>query len=148
MSAISDNIGLTLPEYGDNLDPGVFYENFTIIDSKIHSLEETATIKLNDGEMSRTNEYWDVRPVYVNVIDFGALPNNGTKKVAFDMTNVKDIISITGVTSKENNSSVLTIPYSTAINVSIDKGYLCVKTNGDRRSYTKTYIMVKYIAKA
>lgn len=104
---------------------------------------------LNAGVEYRTTERWYSYPVYVKMIDMGALPNNSTKTVyVSDHANGGRIISATGF----ENASGQRIPtacfgssLSLTVGITFSVFSLSLTTNFDGSAYTQAFITAKYI---
>lgn len=81
------------PDVGLNLDDVVYSDDPTeeigsIIDPSSYSLDE-----------KWTGGYWiDGKKIYKKTINFGALPNNTTKNVAHNISNLENVIEVKGWT--------------------------------------------------
>jgi hypothetical protein len=93
-----------------------------------------------------TNKVWiDGRPIYRKVINFGALPNTGTKRVSTGLTNVTYI----HMDSLAENSTgvVITIPDTGVIisRILINSDHeIEINVQGDRSDYI-AYIILEYV---
>ncbi|HUS87866.1 MAG TPA: hypothetical protein VMW91_00610 [Desulfosporosinus sp.] len=93
------------------------------------------------------------RDVYRTVIDFGALPNTGTKTVAHNITNINTQFSITrlyGATSDTTSFEYRSLPWAAnpstnTIELSMDATNIIVKTFIDLTRFNKTYVVVEYM---
>ena len=99
------------------------------------------------GVEYRTTERYNGKPVYVKLVDFGALPNAGLKQVAHGVNNVSFAVvdlsrSIAG--SSYNNL----FPLNTNISgVDLSDGYINIRTLIDLSSYN-AIICLKYAKNA
>lgn len=87
------------------------------------------------------------KPVYEKVVDFGALPNNTSKSVAHNISNIDNIISING--SASTGSYWKPIPFgpgsvSWMIETSVNTTNVIIETNQNWSEYTKTYVTLRY----
>lgn len=87
------------------------------------------------------------KPVYEKVVDFGALPNNTSKSVAHNISNIDKIISING--SASTGSYWKPIPFgpgsvSWMIETSVNTTNVIIETNQNWSEYTKTYVTLRY----
>jgi hypothetical protein len=92
-----------------------------------------------------------LRPVFRKVINFGALPNTGSKSVAHGIT-ITPSFSFTRIyaTATNPNTSFIPIPYASPILVnnielSVDLTNVTITTGSDRTAYTLTYVVLEYI---
>lgn len=95
----------------------------------------------------KTNKVWiDGSPIYRKVINFGNLPNNSTKRVSHNISNLGRIIRFDAISSYQ--TTILPIPYvsdTTAydINIYFTDTEIDIATYFDRSSYT-AYIVLEY----
>ena len=87
------------------------------------------------------------KPVYEKVVDFGALPNNTSKSVAHNISNIDKIISING--SASTGSYWKPIPFgpgsvSWMIETSVNTTNVIIETNQNWSEYNKTYVTLRY----
>ena len=103
-----------------------------------YSLEEQVIGKWVDG-----------KPVYQKTIACGTLPNNTTKTVSHNISNIDYIIKWTGSAS-DSTGIHIKFPYINILtlgkscNVWIDKTAIGIETASDLRNYTKSYITLQY----
>lgn len=95
----------------------------------------------------KTGGTWiDGKPIYRKVVDFGALPNATTKKVAHGVSNIGDITHIYGVA---HSSAKMTIPLPYARGIPIilyatqDDVAIEIST-GDYVEFTRSEITIEY----
>jgi len=108
-----------------------------------------------------------LRQVFIKVINFGALPNTGTKKIAHGISiRTKTVspgppplttesgytfIDIYGTASDTTGANYIHLPYAstTALNqnvsLDVDATDVIVTTGTNRSNYDTTYIILKYI---
>ena len=100
------------------------------------------------GVEYRTTERYLEKPVYVKLVDCGALPNSASKSISIsDDTAVKCFDVVTGT-----NSSGMVIPtacfgginLNREVAITANSNSIYIVTNFDGSSYTKTYVLVKY----
>lgn len=91
-------------------------------------------------------EWIDGKPLYKKVVDFGALPNNTTKSVAHNISNLKRAVKLEGFAGSSQNSGGITLPHATSSPVAlyIDNTNVNVLTTNDKSAYTETYIYIYY----
>lgn len=95
------------------------------------------------------------RPMFRTVVDFGALPNNGTKTVPHGITTTQDysIIKLQGGATEPGVSTINSalaipmdgIPNNERVSLEIDATDVIIKTSMDRSNYTRTFIVIEYI---
>lgn len=122
-------------------------------DSGLYDEEEVVTGKQFLPTYSTTTAgNLNYRNVYRKVVDFGALPNSGTKNVAHGINFTSDFSLVTtygGAT--DPTTSFLPIPYTDvnalANNISLQIGptNVTIQTGVNRSNYTRTFIIVEYI---
>lgn len=95
-------------------------------------------------------QWVDGSPIYQKTIDIGALPNNTTKDVSHDISNLKVIISIDGYATdtSSNKSNCTPLPYSAvtssdSIAVWEYEGNLKIRTGINYSAYSG-YVTLKY----
>ena len=96
----------------------------------------------------RTTERYLGKPVYVKLVDCGALPNSASKSISISNdTAVKCFDVVTGT-----NSSGMVLPTACFGGTNLDRevaitsngSSILIVTNFDGSSYTNTYVLVKY----
>jgi hypothetical protein len=93
------------------------------------------------------------RQVYRKVIDFGVLPNTGTKSVAhgIDMSAAPTQFTFTrmyATASDTTNQDFIPIPYAAAsgtISLSADDTNVYITTTSNRSSFDTTYVVLEYL---
>jgi hypothetical protein len=92
------------------------------------------------------------RQVFRYVVNFGALPNTGSKSVAHDLTITTDFTftRIYGCSSDTTNRSYLPIPFASPtlvenIKLSVDATNVTIVTGSNRSAYTTTYVVLEYL---
>ena len=100
------------------------------------------------GVEYRTTERWNGEPVYTMAINFGALPNSGTRSVESVVNADAEDIRIDGITKSGNTSKTLwsVIDDAQAYANHTSKGFVALKTSADRSDYTATVIL-KYVVR-
>lgn len=100
------------------------------------------------GVEYRTTERYLGKPVYVKLVDCGALPNSASKSISIsDDTTVRCFDIVTGT-----NSSGMVLPTACFGGLNLDRevaitsngSSILIVTNFDGSSYTNTYVLVKY----
>jgi hypothetical protein len=93
------------------------------------------------------------RQVLRKVVDFGALPNAGTKSVphGITVTNNFTLVSLTAGATDPTGLSALPLPYANpaALNLSIslamDATNINIVTGVNRSNYTRCYVIIEYL---
>ena len=114
-----------------------------ISDTNLNSIQEISVYSTNEMEIG----LWiDGKPLYRKVISFGALPNNTTKSMAHNISNLKRVVKLEGFAGSSQNLGGITLPHatSTPIALYVDNTNVNVKTNNNATAYTKAYIYVYY----
>ena len=117
-------------------------------DNVINTLNEQRSYSTEEHLTGR--KWIDGKPTYEKTIDCGALPNNGSKGVDFNITNLDKVVKYRGTT--KNNNYTFEIPYVSGgglanciemhINYSTQK--ITITTGTDRSSFTETYAILEY----
>jgi hypothetical protein len=91
------------------------------------------------------------RQVYRKVINFGALPNTGTKSVAHGIT-ITSSVTFTRIyaTATQPSTSFIPIPYASPtlannIELNVDATNVNITTGSNRSAYTVTYVVLEWI---
>ncbi len=102
-----------------------------------------------------TNANLEYRPMFRTVVDFGALPNNGTKTVPHGITTTQDysIIKLQGGATEPGVSTINSalplpmdgIPNNERVSLQIDATNVIIRTSMNRTNYTRTFIVIEYI---
>lgn len=131
--ATSDISNIQL-ELGSEATSFTSYKEFE--NNEIYSLAET-----------RCGVWVDGKPLYRKVIDIGALPNNTTKYINHNISNIDIITNYYGVCKSSNNIH-FKLPYTSvtttgSIQVYCTNTQIAVQTDVDRSSYSG-YIVIEY----
>lgn len=91
------------------------------------------------------------RTVFRKVVDFGSLPNTGTKSVAHGIV-FGSTYSVTKIYGASTNpsTSFIPLPYASPtlannISLNLDGTNVNVTTGSNRTAYTRTFIIIEYI---
>ena len=137
----------------------VYQSLYFYVSGKIHKMErvhssgtwypwEWVNPPMKLGVEYRTTERHLGNPVYVKLVDCGALPNSASKSISISNdTAVKCFDVVTGT-----NSSGMVLPTACFGGTNLDRevaitsngSSILIVTNFDGSSYTKTYVLVKY----
>lgn len=92
------------------------------------------------------------RPTYRKVINFGALPNAGTKSVAHNIpiTSGYTFTHIYGAASDTTGNNYIPLPYASPtlvnnIELNVDATNINIITGSNRSNFTVTYVIVEYL---
>lgn len=122
-------------------------------DSGYYVLEEFVNGQLffpNPALTSATSQTPQYRQVFRSLVNFGVLPNTGTKSVAHNLV-ITSGFSFTRIyaTATEPSTSFIPIPYASTtgdnIEISVDATNVTITTLSDRTNYTTTYVVLEYI---
>lgn len=90
------------------------------------------------------------KPLYRKVVSFGTLPNNNTKTVAHNISNIGIVTSIKGIGINTISHLYYVIPATSVdalgnqIQIYCDNTDIYIKTGIDRSSITESYIILEY----
>ena len=102
------------------------------------------------SEEERVIGTWiDGKPLYRKVINFGALPNNTTKTIAHNISNVDMVIGISGVAFVNGLFYPLPLQYRGVdstynVEINVSKAAVIMSSNTDR-SNLSAYVVLEYI---
>lgn len=113
-------------------------ERFDKVEENINELEKR---DIYSTEEQVIGKWIDGKPLYSKVIDIGELPNATTKNVAFNISNLKNIIKMEGYARGSNYW--LPIPYSNYITIMCNSSVIGITTTTDRSSCTG-YVTLYY----
>lgn len=120
----------------------------TVEDNNMHPVTSNAvaeSISYFTTEQATGGKWIDGKPIYRKVIDFGALPNNTTKSVAHNITNLDKIVNLVGYAV--SGTVTLVIPFVSLTNLAscisnaVNGDNLTVTTGTDRSSFTAKVII-------
>jgi hypothetical protein len=106
----------------------------------------------NPSLTSVTTQAPTFRPVFRKVINFGALPNTGTKSVAHGIT-ITSTFSFTRIyatASDQSGMNYIPIPYASPvlvnnIELNVDATNVNITTGSNRSNFTICYVILEYI---
>ena len=118
-------------------------ETTPISDTNLNSIQEISVYSTNELEIGK---WIDGKPLYRKAISFGALPNNTTKSMAHNISNLKRVVKLEGFAGSSQNLGGITLPHATGTPIALyaDNTNVNVKTNNDATAYTEAYIYVYY----
>lgn len=137
---IMDGKNATVGDIEDDFYPGCYYR---FVDDE----KEWVNPPMIKGEEYRTTERFGGSPVYTQVIDFGALPSNSTKKLSIGISSDK-VISVEALICSDKYATML--PYLNSSKTLAARYYIdrvcdfVVNTYEDASAYSAT-ITLKYI---
>lgn len=107
-----------------------------------------------------SGQYPILRQVFRKVIDFGALPNNGTTSVAHNITTMPvdgatnypgfTFTRIYAAASDTTNEDYIMLPYvagsnGTAVSLDVDNTNVIITTTDNKSVFNVTYVVLEYI---
>lgn len=99
------------------------------------------------------NDLNNLRPIYRQVVIFGALPNSSTKSVAHNIPNLGTTWSLVRLDccSTQPNTTAIHIPgfdpsdITKPINIWLDPTNINIQTTSNMSAYTITWVIIEYI---
>jgi hypothetical protein len=93
------------------------------------------------------------RQVFRMVVDFGALPNTGTKSVAHGIFNVTSDFTFTRIYATASDTTGLTyipIPFASSVDaeeikIDVNATNVNITTGSNRTNYNVTYVILEYL---
>ena len=122
------------------------------LDDDTTTVEEALKVKYSTSERE-IGEWIDGSILYEKTISCGAMPNNDTKNVPHNISNISLIVDVRGTTSMSNGTTA-PLPYSHIADVKNQMGLAADKTNivlsagSNRTAYTTTYVTLRYTKSA
>ncbi len=91
----------------------------------------------------------DGKPIYRKVVNTGTLPNNTTKDVLHNISNLKRAIQVKGYAYRSSDNFTLPLPTasptaSASILTGVYGNYVRITTGTDRSGFTESYVAVDY----
>ena len=107
----------------------------------------------NPATVNNTDIQPELRNVFRTVVNFGALPNTGTKSVAHNImiTNTFSFTRIYAAASDQTGLTYIPIPYASVtaiadnIELYVDSTNVNIITGSNRSNYTLCYVVLEYI---
>ncbi len=110
----------------------------------MRNLEENYTTT----EVDTGKKWVDGKTIYRKILNFGTLPNAGTKTVAHGITGLDFLITLIGAATNAARTAQLPLPYVSEgtfqINSFVSGSNIQVQTYQDRTSYTVCYFVMEY----
>lgn len=118
------------------------------VDFKNITIQGTDRFEYSEEEKIVGN-WIDGKPLYRKVINFGALPNNTTKTIAHNISNVDMVIGISGVAFVNGLFYPLPLQYRGVdstynVEINVSKADVIMSSNTDR-SNLSAYVVLEYI---
>lgn len=123
----------------------------TVEDNNMHPVTSNAvaeSISYSETEQATGGKWIDGKPIYRKVIDTGALPNNTTKAVAHNISNLELPIHVFGV--GYGPGDFMPLPYissnnaASSVQIYLNSTNITIITGTDRTNYSKSYIVLEY----
>lgn len=97
-----------------------------------------------------TGKIWiNGKKIYRKVINCGALPNNSTKTIPINITDIDEITNLIAIASSKTYSLTISLPFcdinGTAMAVHRRKNEIVLATNLDASIYTESFVVLEYI---
>lgn len=119
----------------------------SVVNNNANILQGETTYSLNEID---TGKIWiDGSTIYRKVIDCGTLPNNTTKNVTHNISNLSNVIFANGVSYSSTTGNYFPIPYSAEtlqaqVKMWVTNTDVYLQTLADRTGYSQTYIVLEY----
>ena len=145
---------MTKIEFLDNNEPPLSADNLNaiqtntenaigVVQDKVDSLEPLLISSLSEQVVG---EWIDGKPLYRKVINFGAGPNNTTRSVAHNITNLKKIIHLSGFGQSTLNNGGITLPHASPSPIALyaDNTNVTLNSQQNATAYNPCYIWIEY----
>lgn len=115
-------------------------------DNVINTLNEQRSYSTEEHLTGR--KWIDGKPTYEKTIDLGALPNNTSKSVAHNISNLSHVVNVHGI-AENSSSQALPLPYVYPPNVNYNVGIfrnganITAETRADVSAYS-AYVTIEY----
>lgn len=114
----------------------------------IQDAEAQKNLVYSQNETDTGMIWFDGKKIYRKVIDCGALPNNSTKNVPMNVTNLNQITDLTVTTTNPVENVTIQLPFAN-IGKNCIEAYrrgdnISLITNADWSAYTKTFAILEY----
>ena len=114
----------------------------------IQDAEAQKNLVYSQNEIDTGKIWIDGKKIYRKVINCGTLPNNTSKEVPINITNINEVVSVKGITFLSNEDAFLPLPYSLDktghIGLAATKTYIFIITYADRTNCINTYAILEY----
>jgi hypothetical protein len=96
-----------------------------------------------------TGKYWiDGKKIYRKYTATGTLPNNTRKFVPHNVSNLKQVLGITGM-AYDSNDNQITLPFNNidvngTVVVWVKNGDIIILTTNDLTAYTESFVIIEY----
>ena len=99
------------------------------------------------GVEYRTAERYMGKPVYAQLVSFGALPNSSRKSVEHGIAGIDHVCGVYAEAKYPNDTSLAMIGWADVVNCVVTLSSIAVETVADRSGYNG-YFTLKYTKKA
>ena len=122
--------------------------------NQIYMTPDDSASQTYSTEEQFTGNYWiDGKPIYKKVINFGTLPNTGSKEVYVDSLNIDKLITMRGMAYRKD--AQINLPHYDksyyivmSYNISSSSGkFVAIYASNDRSSFTESYLILEYTKK-
>ena len=92
----------------------------------------------------------DGKPIYRKVVNFGALPNAGSKTVNHNITNLYKVINQRGWAYSSTANDFIIIPYvninalANCVSMYVSMTSITMRADIDRSGYSECYVVIEY----
>lgn len=124
---------------------------FDVSDAKSKKVQMKNLVGSYSESETFTGQYWiDGKPIYRKVVDCGNLPNNTTKQVAHNISNLGNFVSIRGIAWGSGITDIIPLPLVSSAGKQYDVGIYCTATNVclesvfDRSALNNSYAILEY----
>ena len=91
-------------------------------------------------------EWIDGKPLYQKTVSCGAMPNNTTKQVAHGISDIREVVDITGTFNNGTNFFDIPnpMPSGNYAKANVNKTYIEIETKSNLSAYTYCYVTLRY----
>lgn len=116
----------------------------------MHAVSSNAvaeSLSYSTEEMATGGKWIDGKPIYRTVVDFGTLPNNTTRFVAHNISNIDTMIKYSALA--DDGTYFVQIPRvgiqaTDPIDIFCSREHIYITTRSDLTQYVKTYVTLEY----
>lgn len=140
------NTPVTYPEGGGTIEsiehPGCFYR-------MVNGVQEWLNPPMELGVEYKTTERYMGKPVYVKVVDFGALPNATYKPVAHNSSNIDYMVEVFAQAKKTTFPGGINIPMANGFggeraDIVSNNTHIYITTASDMTAFDICHVTLKY----
>ena len=123
-----------------------------LVDSLVHKLNSsdyTANNTYSTSEVNTGKKWIDGKTIYRKTVATGALPNNTTKNVAHNITNVSGFVQLYGKAYRPDIGTTMPLPRanptaSSAVLLAVDPTNITLLTGDSLSVYSTSYVTLEY----